>query len=90
MTKNEIADHIVSTTTLSRSQAIKAIDGVFEAIGNSLCKGESVYVRGFATFKAYTSKERNARNISTGETVFVPARRSAKIILSKELKNKMK
>ena len=90
MTKNEIADHIVSTTTLSRSQAIKAIDGVFETIGNSLCKGESVYVRGFATFKAYTSKERNARNISTGETVFVPARRSAKLIISKELKNKMK
>ncbi len=89
MRKVEIAEHIVSNTTLTKSQAIEAVDLVFEAISKSLSKGESVYVRGFGTFKAYTTKERNGRNISKGTTVRIPARRSAKLIVGKQLKDVM-
>ena len=89
MRKNDIAEHIVSTTTLSRSQAIQAIDSAFEAIGNSLCKGESVYVRGFATFRSVLSKQKKARNINKGTTIIVPEKRSAKLIICKQLKDQM-
>lgn len=64
MKKNEIVEHVINNTTISRSQAIQAVDCVFDAIENSLCRGESVYIRGFATIKAYTSKRKKARNIS--------------------------
>lgn len=64
MKKIEIVEHVINNTTISRSQAIQAVDCVFDAIENSLCKGESVYIRGFATIKAHTSKRKKARNIS--------------------------
>lgn len=89
MKKIEIVEQIVNHTPLSRSQAIQAVDCVFDVIGKSLCKGESVYIRGFATIKAYTSKRKKARNISKGTTVVIPAQRSAKLIVSKQLKARM-
>ena len=89
MRKNDIVEHIVSTTTLTRSQAIAATDSVIEAISKSLIKGESVFIRGFATFKATTTAPKTARNIAKGTTVTIPARNTAKLVLSKELKEQM-
>ena len=89
MIKSDIVDYIINTTTLSRSQAIAATDSVVEAISNSLIKGESVFIRGFATIKAVTTAPTKARNISKGIVVTIPARRTAKIILGRELKNQM-
>ena len=89
MIKSDIVDYIINTTTLSRSQAIAATDSVVEAISNSLIKGESVFIRGFATIKAVTTAPKKARNISEGTIVTIPARRTAKIILGRELKNQM-
>ena len=49
MKKNDIVDYVINNTTLSRSQAIAATESVVEAISSSLVKGESVFIRGFAT-----------------------------------------
>ena len=55
MTKNEIISEVVSTTNLTRSQAIKAYDAIFKSIKKSLIKGESVSLRGFATIKVVSN-----------------------------------
>lgn len=89
MRKIDIVDHIVNNTTLSRSQAIAATDSVIEAISNSLVKGESVFIRGFATIKAVKIAPKKARNISEGTVVTIPAQNTAKLVLSKELKQRM-
>lgn len=89
MRKNDIVDHIVNTTALSRSKAIEAVDEVFEAIAQSLSKGDCVFIRGFATIKVYDTPERKARNISKGTTVIVPARRMVKLVASKQLKERI-
>ena len=89
MKKNDIVDYIVSNTTLSRSQAIAATDSVVEAISNSLINGESVFIRGFATIKAVTRTPKKARNISKGTVMPIPAQNAAKLVLSKELKERM-
>lgn len=89
MTRTEIAEYIISNSTLSRSQAQTAVDCVINAITESLINGESVYLRGFATIKAHTTKERKARNISKGTAMTIPAQRTVKFQLSKQLKNRM-
>lgn len=61
MRKIEIVEHVINNTTISRSQAIQAVDCAFDAIEKALCKGESVYIRGFGTIKTYITKERKAR-----------------------------
>lgn len=60
MRKIEIVEHVINNTTISRSQAIQAVDCAFDAIEKALCKGESVYIRGFGTIKTYITKERKA------------------------------
>lgn len=44
MRKADIADYFISNASISRSQAIKAVDCAFDAIEKALCKGENVYI----------------------------------------------
>lgn len=89
MKKNDIVNYVIDNTTLSRSQAMAATESVVEAICSSLVKGESIFIRGFATIKAVKSAPKKARNISKGTLVTIPAKNTAKLILCKELKDKM-
>ena len=89
MKKNDIVDYVINNTTLSRSQAIAATESVVEAISSSLVKGESVFIRGFATIKAVTSAPKKARDISKGTTIDIPAKNTAKLVLCKEMLQKM-
>ena len=66
MKKCEIVDYVINKTELSRSQANEAVESVFNAIHDALRNGESVYIRGFATFKTYKTKERKARTLTKG------------------------
>ena len=38
MRKIEIVEHVINNTTISRSQAIQAVDCAFDAIEKALCK----------------------------------------------------
>lgn len=89
MTKQDIVDYLIKHTTLDRQRAIEAVDGVVKSISKSLVQGESVYIRGFATIKAVTLAQKKARDICRGTSVIIPERRSAKLILCKELAEKM-
>ena len=53
MKKIEIVEHVINNTTISRSQAIQAVDCVFDAIENSLCRGESVYTVSYTHLDVY-------------------------------------
>lgn len=89
MKKTDIVDYVINNTKLTRSQAIAATESVVEAISQSLINGESVYLRGFATIKAITKAAKKGRNLNNGKEVAIPARKSAKLILCKELKEQM-
>ena len=89
MKKTDIVEHVINNTKLTRSQAIAATESVVEAISQSLVKGESVYLRGFATIKAITKAAKVGRNLNKGTEVVIPARKSAKLVLCKELKDQM-
>lgn len=89
MTKKELIDHLVETTGLSRSQAMAATDAALRAIEDALCRGEHVMLRGFATFRLQRVKEKVARDISRGISVRIPACRTVRLNLSKELKERL-
>jgi len=89
MTKQDIIDHLTNDCGLHRSSAIRAVEGVINAISDSLARGEAVTLRGFATIKPVEKAEKIGRNISTDTPVVIAAHRSAKLVLSKELKDKL-
>lgn len=86
MNKKEIAESVYLNSTLTKEQAMDAVDCVFNAIAESLNRGENVYLRGFGTFQAVTTQERHGRDIGRGLNIRVPAGRSARLKASRQLK----
>ncbi|HEV2079939.1 MAG TPA: HU family DNA-binding protein, partial [Allosphingosinicella sp.] len=50
MNKRELIGQVADNTGLSRGDASKAVEGVFDAISNALKRGDEVRLVGFGTF----------------------------------------
>ena len=90
MTKNDLADKLVSQATLTKSQALSAIEGLMKIASAALAKGDNIYLRGFGTFRVVERKAKTARIISRGTSVTVPECKVVKFIPCKELKKQVK
>ncbi len=89
MTKQDIIDHLTNNCGLHRSSAIRAVEGMISSISASLARGEAVTLRGFATIKPVSKAKKIGRNMNIDKPVIIPAHRSAKLVISKELKDKL-
>ena len=87
MNKNDLISTVADNSGLSRSDAGKAVEGVFDAIQDSLGKGEEVRLVGFGTFSVAHRKASTGRNPRTGEAVDVPAKRVPYFKPGKEMRN---
>jgi DNA-binding protein HU-beta len=67
MNKQELISSVSETTGLSRNDAVKAVEGVFDAIGSALKRGDEVRLVGFGTFSCSKRKASTGRNPRTGE-----------------------
>lgn len=86
MTKNDLAREVAVSEKLCLSTAVKAVDGIFRVIKETLAKGEEVTLRGFGTLSVVKRDERNAVHFKTKEPIVVPAHNTVKFRISKELK----
>lgn len=86
MTKNDLAREVAVSDKLCLSTAVKAVDGIIRVIKETLAKGEEVTLRGLGTLSVVLREERNAVHFKTKEPIVVPAHRSVKFRISKELK----
>lgn len=90
MTKNDIAVELCNRfPDIPKSAALHAVERVTDIIADAFCRGENLYLRGFGTMEVKTAKEKKARNINAGTTVVIPAQRTVKFRLSKQLKNRL-
>jgi nucleoid DNA-binding protein len=78
---NEVAK-VVST----KKEAKAAVDCVFGTIKKALKKKDPVTLVGFGTFKVEKRKARKGRNPQTGEAIKIKAKRVAKFVPGKGLK----
>lgn len=74
MKKVELVEAVAEKTGLTKADATRAIDATFDAITESLTKGEKTTLVGFGTFGVSERAARNGRNPQTGETVKIAAR----------------
>lgn len=90
MTKNDIAVELCKRIPdLPKSTALHVVEGVTDILADAFTRGDNVYLRGFGTLEVKTTKEKKARNINTGTSVVIPAQRTVKFKLSKQLKNRI-
>jgi DNA-binding protein HU-beta len=87
MNKQELIGAVAETTGLSKNDAGKAVEGVFEAIGTALKKGDEVRLVGFGTFSVTKRKASTGRNPRTGEPMKIKASTQPKFKAGKGLKD---
>lgn len=87
MNKNDLIAAVADNTELSRGDATKAVDAVFDLITDCLKKGDEVRLVGFGTFSVSQRKATQGRNPRTGETIQIPASKQPKFKAGKGLKD---
>ena len=87
MNKNELVGVVSTKTGLSKIDATKAVDGVFDAITSSLQSGSEVRLVGFGTFTVSRRAASEGRNPRTGEKITIPASKQPKFKAGKSLKD---
>ena len=69
MIKSELVIRLAQKANLSKTDAKKAVDTIFDEILTALEKGNRVELRNFGIFSLRTRKPRIGRNPKTGEKV---------------------
>ena len=85
--RNEFVARVSENAGLSKTDASKAIDSVFEVISDSLRQGQEVRLVGFGTFAVAERAATEGRNPRTGEKIQIAAARLPKFRAGKGLKD---
>jgi DNA-binding protein HU-beta len=86
MNKAELVAKVAELSGLTKADADKAVDGVFEAITNALKSGDEVRVVGFGSFSVAQRAASEGRNPRTGEKIKIAASKAPKFSAGKGLK----
>ena len=87
MNKNELITSVAGSAGLSKADAGKAVDSVFESIANTLAGGGDVRLVGFGTFSVANRAAWMGRNPRTGERMYIAASKRPKFKAGKALKS---
>jgi DNA-binding protein HU-beta len=87
MNKNDLIGAVADSSGLTRSDATKAVEGVFEAVTAALKSGDEVRLVGFGTFSVAKRKASTGRNPRTGEPMSIKASSQPKFKAGKGLKD---
>ncbi len=86
MNKNDLIAQVADNADLSKADAAKAVDCVFDTISGELAKGNEVRLVGFGTFSVTQRAASEGRNPRTGEKIQIPASKQPKFKAGKNLK----
>ena len=87
MNKNDLVAAVADSTGLSKTDAAKAVDSVFEEITTALTNSDEVRLVGFGSFSVANRAASQGRNPRTGEPMQIPASRQPKFKAGKGLKS---
>ena len=87
MNKQELIGSVAEAAGLTRSDAGKAVESVFDSISGALKKGDEVRLVGFGTFSVSKRKASTGRNPRTGEPMSIAASSQPKFKAGKGLKD---
>jgi DNA-binding protein HU-beta len=85
----DLIESLATKLDLQKTLAERIVNTMFDDIESALQKGDKVNISGFGTFAVSARKARQGRNPKTGETIEIPASKSAKFKAGKSLKDKL-
>ena len=87
MNKIDLIAKVADLTDLSKADANRAVDSIFDAIEQALTAGDEVRLVGFGTFSVAKRAASTGRTPRTGEPMQIPASIRAKFKAGKGLKD---
>ena len=86
MNRSDLINSLKDKVALSRKDAGKVVDTFFDALKETLSKGDRVEIRGFGSFSVKSYKPYVGRNPKTGEKINVTSKKLPFFKVGKELK----
>lgn len=90
MNKSELIGVVAEKAEVTKKDAEKIVNAVFDSIADSLTRGDKVQVIGFGTFEVRRREAREGRNPATGDKIKIPALKVPVFKAGKALKEKVK
>lgn len=87
MNKNDLISSVADSSGLSKADAGRAVDAVFESIASALKGGGDVRIVGFGTFAVAHRAATTGRNPRTGEAIQIAASKQPKFKAGAPLKD---
>ena len=87
MNKTELIASVAQKSDLTKKDAEKAVKAVFEAVSETLKKGDKVQIIGFGTFEVRARKAREGRNPRNNEVIKISASKTPAFTAGKQLKD---
>ncbi|MGB3722466.1 MAG: HU family DNA-binding protein [Pacificimonas sp.] len=87
MNKQELIAAVAGHADISRADAAKSVEAVFDTVQAALAKGDEVRLVGFGTFSTTERKASTGRNPRTGEPMQIKASTLPKFKAGKGLKD---
>ena len=87
MNKNDLVSAVADAAGLTKADAGRAVDGVFDSIADALKSGGDVRIVGFGTFSVASRAATTGRNPRTGETIQIKASKQPKFKAGAPLKD---
>lgn len=90
MNKSELVGVVSEKVGLTKKDAEKAVDVLFEEMQSSLEKGDSVKISSFGVFTIKNRKQRTGTSPVDGKKIVIPATKTVGFKPSKSLKESVK
>ena len=87
MNKNDLISSVAESLGLTKADAGRAVDGVFDSIASALASGDDVRIVGFGSFSVANRAASTGRNPRTGEEIQIPASKQPKFKAGAPLKS---
>jgi DNA-binding protein HU-beta len=86
MNKNDLTASVADSSGLTKADAGRAVDAVFESVAAALKSGDEVRIVGFGTFSVAQRAATTGRNPRTGEAIQIAASKQPKFKAGAPLK----
>ena len=87
MNKTELVAGVAEKAGLTKKDAEKAVNALFDSVQQELVEGGQVQMIGFGTFEVKERAARKGRNPRTGEDIEIPASKNPVFKAGKALKD---
>ena len=86
MKKKELIASVAEKTSMTKTEIERVVKATFDTITDRLGAGDDVRIVGFGTFTTSKRQASKGRNPRTGQPITIPASTTAKLRVSRHLK----